>query len=106
WTDQPSTAVERTIGSAVTVNLLANSFVGQNVLQGQGYDAGRGPTVGQPFGDNNTGAFLRINGNITGNFDLTKTGLDTVIIGGTGNTYGNTIVDSGVLRLGANNTLP
>lgn len=106
WTDHPAPAVERTIGSAVTVNLLANSSVGQNVLQGQGYDAGRQPSVGNPFGDNNTGAFLRIEGKITGDFDLTKTGLDTVIIAGTENTYGNTLVDSGTLRLGASDALP
>jgi autotransporter-associated beta strand protein len=106
WTDHPATAVERTVGSAVTVNLLANSFVGQNVIQGPQYDAGRQPTIAQPFGDNNTGAFLRIDGDITGNFDLTKTGFDTVILGGIGNTYRNTIVDSGTVRLGVDDALP
>jgi fibronectin-binding autotransporter adhesin len=106
WTDHVAPAVERTVGSAVTVNLLANSFVGQNIVQGQGYDAGRQPTVGQPFGNNNTGAFLRIDGNITGNFDLTKTGLDTVTIAGTANTYRNTIVELGILRSGTPNALP
>ncbi|MHA3774421.1 beta strand repeat-containing protein [Verrucomicrobiota bacterium sgz303538] len=106
WTDHPAAAVQRTVGSAVTLNLLANSSVGQNILQGQGYDAGRGPTVAQPYGDNVTGAFLRIEGKITGGFNLTKTGLDTVTIASTGNTYNNTFVDMGVLRIGANDALP
>lgn len=106
WIDHPSAAVLRTIGSNVTVNLLADSYVGQNILQGQGYDAGRQPTVNSPFGEAVTGSFLQIDGNITGNFNLTKTGNDTVTLTGTGNTYRNTSVELGVLRTGATNTLP
>jgi autotransporter-associated beta strand protein len=106
WIDSLNQAVQRTVGPNVTINLFANSFVGQNILQGQGYDAGRQPTVNQPFGDNVTGSYLRIDGNITGNFDLTKTGFDTVTLAGTANSYRNTIVDLGVLRTGAPNTLP
>jgi autotransporter-associated beta strand protein len=106
WIDHPAAAVLRTISSNVTINLLADSLIGQNILQGQGYDAGRQPTVNSPFGENVTGSFLQIDGNITGNFDLTKTGLDTVTLAGTANTYRNTIVDLGVLRTGAPNTLP
>ena len=106
WTDHPLTGVERTIGSGVTINLLADSSVGQNVLQGQGYDAGRQPVIGQPFGDNVNSAYLRIEGNITGAFNLTKTGFDTVTLAGTANTYGNTIVEAGTLRLGVANALP
>lgn len=106
WIDSLNQAVQRTVGPNVTVNLLANSFIGQNILQGQGYDAGRQPTVNQPFGDNVTGSYLRIDGNITGNFDLTKTGFDTVTVAGSANSYRNTIVDLGVLRTGAPNTLP
>jgi autotransporter-associated beta strand protein len=97
----------RTVGSEVTLNLLANSYVGQgNLMGGQNYDAGRLPTVGQPFGDTYTGSPLMISGPITGAFNLTKTGLDTVTIAGTANTYRNTIVDMGTLRIGANNALP
>ena len=107
WTDHPAPAVERTVGSGVTLNLQANSFVGQqNLAQGQGYDAGRLPTVEQPFGNNITGAYLRIDGNITGAFNLTKTGLDTVMIAGAANTYNDTIVDFGTLRIGRDNALP
>jgi autotransporter-associated beta strand protein len=106
WIDHPAPATQRNIASGVTINLLSDSLVGQNILQGQGYDAGRQPTTSGPFGDNITGAFLRIDGNITGGFNLTKTGLDTVVLAGTANTYNNTIVDSGVLRIGADNALP
>ncbi len=107
WTDHPATGVERTIGSGVTVNLLASSYVGQNILQGLGYDAGRLPAVGQPFADNINSAYLRIDGPIVGpTFDLTKTGNDTVTLASTGNTYRNTTVEMGVLRIGATNALP
>src|SRR5690606_22033868 len=99
-------AVERTVGSVVTLNLLANSSVGQNILQGQGYDTGRAPTTSQPYGDNITGAYLRIDGNITGAFNLTKTGNDTVTLAGTGNTYNDTIVELGVLRIAKDDVLP
>lgn len=106
WIDHPAPAVQRTIGSAVTLHLLADSSVGQNILQGLNYDLGRQPTVTGPFTDNVTGAFLRIDGNITGAFNLTKTGLDTVVLAGAANTYKDTIVDMGVLRIGAANVLP
>jgi autotransporter-associated beta strand protein len=106
WTDHPAPATQRTVASGVTINLLADSFVGQNTLQGQGYDAGRQPNLAGPFGDNIAGAYLRIDGNITGGFNLTKTGLDTVTLAGAGNAYNNTIIDSGVLRIGADNALP
>jgi autotransporter-associated beta strand protein len=106
WIDHPAAAVLRTVSSNVTINLLANSFVGQNILQGQGYDVGRQPTVNSPFGDTVTGSYLQIDGNITGNFDLTKTGNDTVTIAGAANTYRNTFVELGVLRTGTANTLP
>jgi autotransporter-associated beta strand protein len=106
YIDHPASAVVRTIGSGATVNLLQDSFVGQNILQGFGYDAGRQPTVAQPFGDNITGATLRIEGNVTGAFNLTKTGLDTVVLAGSANSYRNTTVDAGVLRIGTANGLP
>ncbi len=106
WIDHPAAAVQRIVGPATTINLLADSSVGQNILQGQGYDLGRQPTVTGPFGDNVTGAFLQINGRIDGGFNLTKTGLDTVILGSTNNSYNNTLVDMGVLRISANDALP
>lgn len=106
YADHVAQVNQRTVGSAVTLNLAANSYVGQNILNGQNYEAGRAPTVASPFADNYSGSFLRIEGPITGAGNLTKTGLDTVTIASTGNTYGNTIVEMGVLRIAANNALP
>jgi autotransporter-associated beta strand protein len=105
WADSVNQAVERTIGPNVTINLISESFIGQNTNQGLSYDAGRLPTVAGPFGDNVTGSYLRVEGRITGN-NLTKTGLDTVTIANSTNSYGNTSVDMGVLRIGVNNALP
>jgi autotransporter-associated beta strand protein len=105
WADSVSQAVERTIGPNVTINLISESFIGQNTILGLSYDAGRLPTVTGPFGDNITGSYLRVEGRITGNH-LTKTGLDTVTIANSTNSYGNTSVDMGVLRIGVNNALP
>lgn len=106
YADHVAAADQRLVGSAVTVNLLADSFVGQNVLLGQNYEAGRQPTIGQPYGETFNGSFLRIDGNITGAFNLTKTGFDVVTLAGTGNTYNNTIVEAGALRIAATNALP
>jgi hypothetical protein len=78
--DHPASAAFRTFDANVV--LSANSFVGQNVLLGQNYDLGRTPTVFQPFANTFTGTTIQINGNITGAFDLTKTGLDTVLLNG------------------------
>ena len=107
YSDSLATAVLRTVDAPVTINLLANSFLGQNIYQqGATYDTGRQPTVAQPFGDTYTGASLDIRGAITGPFDLEKTGLDTVQISGTSNSYNNTTASMGVLRIGATNALP
>ncbi|HZJ13917.1 MAG TPA: autotransporter-associated beta strand repeat-containing protein, partial [Chthoniobacteraceae bacterium] len=106
WNDSVAGANQRVVGSSVNISLLADSFVGQNVLLGQGYDLGQQPTVTGPFGDNLTGSYLVINGGISGSFNLTKTGLDTVVLASALNTYNNTIVDMGVLRIGRNNALP
>ncbi len=109
YTDHVAQADQRTVGSAVTLNLATDSLVGQNILNGLTYEAGRSPTVAQPFGDTYTGAYLRIEGKITGAGNLTKTGLDTVTLApaaGIANDYGNTSVDMGVLRIAADNALP
>jgi autotransporter-associated beta strand protein len=106
WNDSVAGANQRVVGSTVNISLLADSFVGQNVLLGQAYDLGQQPTVTGPFGNNLTGSYLVINGAISGSFNLTKTGLDTVVLASTLNTYNNTLVDMGVLRIGTNNALP
>ncbi|CAN5303925.1 hypothetical protein BH11PLA2_BH11PLA2_39010 [soil metagenome] len=103
--DHVAPTAYRTIGANVVLNLLADSTIGQNGLQGTGYDAGRLPTVGQPFAEAITGSFLEIKGTITGaGKTLTKTGQDTLILSGTGNTYGRLIVDMGIVRTTRINT--
>ncbi|MGL6076292.1 MAG: beta strand repeat-containing protein [Fimbriiglobus sp.] len=112
YSDHPAQVVDRVMVSTVTVNLLNHSLVGQNALLGPNYDTGRGPTVFQPFNVNQgiTGATLRIEGAITASsFDITKTGFDTVVLGAAGspaNTYRNTIIEGGMLRINRNNALP
>jgi hypothetical protein len=100
WIDHPAAVVQRTISSAV-YDQLAGQFVRWSKHPARSGLRRRTPaTVNSPFGDNVTGAYLQIDGNITGNFDLTKTGLDTVTLAGANNTYRNTVVDLGVLRNG------
>ncbi len=107
YTDDVNNAFQRDISSNVTLNLTGNSYLGQAVyLQGQHYDTGRQPNVNAPFAETFQGGILNIAGAITGAFDLTKTGLDTVRISGTSNTYNDTKVDMGVVQLGADNALP
>src|SRR5690606_13070529 len=52
------------------------------------------------------GSYLHINGNITGNFDLTKVGQDIIILSGAANTFRNTNIENGILQIGRTNTLP
>ena len=93
----------------MTINLASNSFIGQNTDVGNnGPDAGmqglypdRNPVTGEV-----RGAILVVEGAITGSgSDLTKIGRDAVVLAGA-NSYRNTIVEQGILRLGATDTLP
>ncbi|MEZ0275452.1 MAG: beta strand repeat-containing protein [Roseimicrobium sp.] len=107
--DLDEIAVIRTLGSGVSINLLANSYLGQ-IYPFSGtlaYDMGKqNGYVADPFNPRLNGALLDIKGNITGNFNLTKVGTDVIQISSTGNTYNNTIIKGGVLMMGANNALP
>ncbi|WP_461784644.1 beta strand repeat-containing protein [Prosthecobacter sp.] len=110
--------VFRTLGSGVSVQLLGNSFIGQNAFTDgpNGTDNGRTQdlTTGVGPDTNNNGelvaaargAILEIKGNVSGVGGLTKQSSDTVILSGT-NTYGGaTNVANGTLRLGSANALP
>jgi autotransporter-associated beta strand protein len=110
--------VFRTLGTGVSINLLGNSFVGQNAFTDgpNGTDNGRTQDLTTGVGpdtNNNSelvaaarGAILEIKGNISGAGGLTKQSSDTVILSGT-NTYGgSTNVANGTLRLGSNTALP
>ena len=110
--------VFRTLGSGVSVQLLGNSFVGQNAFTDgpNGTDNGRTTdlTTGiGPDGNNNSelqanarGAILEIKGNISGVGGLTKQSADTVILSGTNTYSGSTNIANGTLRLGSANALP
>jgi autotransporter-associated beta strand protein len=114
--DYDKVAVVQTIRSGVTINLTANSFLGQvypaGVSSGQNslfYDMGvlNTTTNLNPNDIGLRGSYLQIDGNITGaGFTLTKTGQDIIKLSGTANTYGGTTVENGILQIGANNVLP
>jgi autotransporter-associated beta strand protein len=107
--DLDAIAVIRTLDSGISINLLADSYLGQ-IYPFSGtlaYDMGKqNGYVADPFNPRLNGALLDIKGNITGNFNLTKVGTDVIQISSTGNTYNNTIIKGGVLMMGANNALP
>jgi hypothetical protein len=82
------------LGSGVSINLLGNSFIGQNAFTDgpNGTDSGRTAelSTGVSSDVNNSsnltdtarGAILEIKGNISGVGGLTKQSIDTVIISG------------------------
>ncbi|MBL9095075.1 MAG: autotransporter-associated beta strand repeat-containing protein [Planctomycetaceae bacterium] len=108
--DDEATAVYRTAAANISWRLLADSFIGRTLPLGtvNFIDDTKG-VPSSPTQNNNTlsvtGAILEINGVIDGNFDLTKVGNDIVVLGGK-NTYRNTIVADGILRLGTDDALP
>lgn len=110
YTDANAKAVYRMLGSNLTLDLATHSYIGQNLYVGpNGSDAGMQGLFPDrnPINGETRGSILVVNGPITGaNSDLTKIGRDMVVIGGTEKTYRNTIVEQGILRIGADNALP
>jgi|UniRef100_UPI00378359BE autotransporter-associated beta strand protein len=113
--DYEQVAVIQTVRSGVTLNLTSDSFLGQiypaGTSNGQNsmfYDMGKLNTTTNlnPNDPGLRGSYLQIDGNITGNFNLTKVGQDIIKLSGTANTYGSTSVENGILQIGANNVLP
>jgi autotransporter-associated beta strand protein len=100
-------AVYRIVGSGVSFTLAGNSFLGQNINQGlNGYDNGAQPTPFSPFANAATGVLLEIKGAIGGPGSLTKQGYDTVTLSGANSYLGGTNLVQGMLRIGANDSLP
>jgi autotransporter-associated beta strand protein len=109
--------VFRTLGTGVSIQLLGNSFIGQNAFTDgpNGTDNGRTQdafTGVGPDGNSSSeltasarGAILEVRGNITGAGGLTKQGTDTVILSGTNTYAGTTSVANGTLRLGSSTAL-
>ncbi|TLD72428.1 PEP-CTERM sorting domain-containing protein [Phragmitibacter flavus] len=107
--DYDQIAIIQTLGSGVTINLLANSFLGQPYVVGGNavsYDMGKLNTTTNlnPNDPGLRGSYLQIDGNITGDFDLTKTGQDIILLNGQ-NSYRNTIIEAGILQIGRVNGL-
>ncbi|SKA92450.1 PEP-CTERM protein-sorting domain-containing protein [Prosthecobacter debontii] len=113
--DWEQVAVNHTLTSGITVNLLSDSYLGQLYPAGTSngsnhfmYDMGKMNTTTNlnPNDPGLRGSYLHIDGNITGNFDLTKVGQDMIILSGAANSFRNTNIENGVLQIGRNNTLP
>ena len=99
-TDDVLPAVYRTVGAGIGFELLGNSFLGQNVLQGlNGVDNGKSPTMQTPFANTATGAILELKGPIIGVGSLTKISLDTVVLSGQSTFSGGLNITAGVVRL-------
>lgn len=107
--DLDAVAAIRTLDTGITVNLQADSYLGQ-IYPFSGtiaYDMGKqNGYVADPFNPRLLGALLDIKGQITGNFNLTKVGTDVIQLSNANNTYNDTIIENGVLMMGVNNALP
>lgn len=107
--DMDEIAVIRTLGSGITVNLQANSYLGQ-IYPFSGtlaYDMGKqNGYIADPFNPRLNGALLDIKGQITGAFNLTKVGTDVIQLSNDTNDYNNTFITSGTLLMGIKDALP
>lgn len=111
--DYDEVAVIQTIRSGVTVNLTANSYLGQVYPAGTSnganhfiYDMGKLNTSTNlnPSDIGLRGSYLVIDGNITGNFGLTKVGQDVIKLAGS-NTFPSLSIEDGIIQLGKDNAL-
>jgi autotransporter-associated beta strand protein len=111
--DYDEAAVIQTIRSGVTVNLTANSYLGQVYSAGTSngsnhfiYDMGKLNTSTNlnPSDVGLRGSYLVIDGNITGGFNLTKVGQDVIKLGGS-NSFGDLYIEGGIIQIGRTNAL-
>lgn len=111
--DYDAVAVIQTIRSGVTINLTADSYLGQiypagtsNTSNHQTYDMGKMNTTTNlnPSDVGLRGSYLVIDGNITGAFGLTKVGQDVIKLAGS-NTFASLRVEDGIIQIGRNNAL-
>jgi autotransporter-associated beta strand protein len=114
--DWDHVAVIQKLGADVTVNLAADSFLGQPYVTSSNgvwdlsrlYDQGK---INQANANNPTdpglrGSYLQIDGTITGPGGLTKLGQDVILLAGANTYQGLTRVEDGVLQLGRADALP
>ncbi len=111
--DYDEVAVIQTIRSGVTINLTADSFLGQiypagtsNGANSAFYDMGKLNTTTNldPSNVGLRGSYLVIDGNITGNFTLTKVGQDVIKLAGS-NTFTGLTIEGGIIQIGRENAL-
>jgi autotransporter-associated beta strand protein len=114
--DWEQVAVIHTLGSGVTINLTADSFLGQPYATSSNgvwdlnawYDQGK---INTTTGNNPTdpalrGSYLQIDGVIQGTGGLTKVGQDIILLNGANTYAGATNIENGILQLGRDNALP
>ncbi|MDZ7618286.1 MAG: autotransporter-associated beta strand repeat-containing protein, partial [Patescibacteria group bacterium] len=104
------------LGAGITINLLADSFLGQpfassnNSLWDQDrlYDIGKinQTTASNPNDAGLRGSYLQIHGAITGTGGLTKVGQDLILLTGASTYQGATVIENGTLQIGRHNALP
>ena len=111
--DYDQVAVIQTIRSGVTIDLAADSFLGQNYPAGVSnganhfmYDMGKLNTTTNlnPNDVGLRGSYLVIDGNITGSQKLTKVGQDVIKLAGT-NTFSTLDIQGGIIQIGRDNAL-
>lgn len=111
--DYDQVAVIQTIRSGVTVNLTADSFLGQIYPAGTSngsnhiiYDMGKLNTSTNlnPSDVGLRGSYLVIDGSITGSFKLTKVGQDVIKLAGN-NAFTSLSIEDGIIQLGRDNAL-
>jgi autotransporter-associated beta strand protein len=114
--DWDHVAVIQKLGADITLNLAADSFLGQPFVTSSNgvwdlsriYDQGK---INQANANNPTdpglrGSYFQIDGAITGPGGLTKIGQDVILLAGASTYEGLTRVDNGVLQIGRADALP
>ena len=114
--DWDHVAVIQKLGADITLNLAADSFLGQPFVTSSNgvwdlsriYDQGK---INQANANNPTdpglrGSYFQIDGAITGPGGLTKIGQDVILLAGASTYDGLTRVENGVLQIGRADALP
>ena len=114
--DWDHVAVIQKLGADITLNLAADSFLGQPFATSSNgvwdlsriYDQGKinQANANNPADPGLRGSYFQIDGAITGPGGLTKIGQDVILLAGASTYDGLTRVDNGVLQIGRADALP
>ena len=114
--DWDHVAVIQKLGPGITLNLAADSFLGQPFATSNNgvwdlsriYDQGKinQSNANNPNDPGLRGSYFQIDGVITGPGGLTKIGQDVILLSGASTYQGLTRVDNGVLQIGRDDALP